>query len=96
MTREMKEDSMSNINIPRTKRMAHIPSETVDAKKPDALVLSVALESGRFETKLRIPFPCPLETGKEALEKWLEFAMVGLRIGASEMSAVLAEKPNDK
>jgi poly-beta-hydroxyalkanoate depolymerase len=78
---------MSNINIPR---------EAVDTEKPDALVLSVALESGHFETKLRIPFPCSLEAGKDALEKWLEFAMVGLRIGASEMSVVLAEKPNDK
>jgi len=58
------------------------------------LLLSVALESGQFETKLRVSFPCSLDDSKRALDQWLEFAMTGLRIGASEMTATLEKKHN--
>jgi hypothetical protein len=59
--------------------------------RPETLVLSVALESGAFESNLRIPFPCSIDVGRDAIEKWLDFAMTGLRIGASDMNAALAE-----
>lgn len=63
------------------------PSDT----KPvtDTLVLSVALTSGRFESKLTIPFPCGADTYKPTMERWLDFIQTGFRIGATEMDAVL-------
>ena len=65
-------------------------------KKPDdVLVLSVKLKSGRFETTLQVPFPCSVEEGRAAMDKWFEMALFGLRTGVQEMEAVFKEQAPD-
>ena len=72
-----------------SKPFAEKPAEP--SKVTDTLILSVQLSSGRFESKLTIPFPCSSDTYKPAMERWLDFIQTGFRIGATEMDAVLDE-----
>lgn len=53
----------------------------------DVLILSVRLESGLFETSLKIPFPAAPDELDKALTRWFAMAKTGFEIGANNMAA---------
>lgn len=62
---------------------------TTDVKlddRTDIVVFSIALESGRFNTQLKLPL-FHNQDHLEALGKWFEFVQTGLKIGATHMDA---------
>ena len=64
------------------------------AEKTDTVILSVALESGRFKSELRVPlFGAPDDT-ERAMGQWVQFIQTGFAIGATSMDAVLEKEAN--
>lgn len=57
--------------------------------REDVLILSVKLQSGDFESTLKIPFPC--EDPQAVVEKWLDVIQMGFKVGATDMRVQLKE-----
>jgi hypothetical protein len=65
-------------------------------EQTDIVVLSVALQSGRFKTELRVPlFGAPAEK-EDAVKDWLTFIETAFRIGATTMEATFPKKKGPK
>lgn len=53
----------------------------------DVLVFSVRLESGDFESSVRVPLIGGPDATRAAVERWLDLISSGLRTGATLMTA---------
>ena len=60
--------------------------------KPDAMIVSLRLESGDFLSELRMPIPVTEDERKHAVERWLDFMVTGFRLSAERMDAVLSQE----
>lgn len=64
--------------------------------KTDVVILSVALQSGRFKSEMKVPlFGDPAEKQK-AVEAWCDFMLTAFRIGATSMDATFPESTAKK
>lgn len=59
----------------------------------DAIVLSVRLKSGGFESSLEIPTTADAEVRDAAVRQWLDMMSVGVRCAEARFSATLAPEP---
>lgn len=61
----------------------------------EIIVLSIKLESGKFETSIRVPLlGLSPEQVQERMAQWLEMTQLAIRIGVTEMGADLSEAPH--
>lgn len=56
----------------------------------DAVILSVRLASGDFESSLSIPIDAPKLAKDKAVIDWLDIIQVAFRTNATELSVVLS------
>lgn len=60
---------------------------TADSEQIDAVIMSVRLESGGFESSLRIPLPMTQADMENGVSNWLAMMLTGLQIKATRMTA---------
>ena len=59
--------------------------------KRDTMIFSVRLESGDYESSVRVPLSLDPAEQKVIVSQWLELMATGLRIGATMINADLAD-----
>lgn len=72
--------------------------EAKEPGEPKAIILSVRLDNGSFETSISIPLTEAIDFDKHAA-RWLALAHTALQQGVSDMAATLpktSEQPNPK
>lgn len=67
------------------------------ADQNEAIILSVRLESGQFETSIRVPIKPGMKADdfKKYTERWLELALTGLQVGVESMELTMLENKKD-
>lgn len=60
---------------------------TEDAR--EAIVLSVSLTSGQFESSLRVNLPATQQEFEAAVASWFKLVLTGFETGTSQMRATL-------
>jgi|JI10StandDraft_1071094.scaffolds.fasta_scaffold2626580_2 hypothetical protein len=60
--------------------------------RTDTVILTVALESGRFKSELRVPLYGTEPDRARAMDQWVQFICTGFSIGATSMNAVLKKE----
>lgn len=85
---------MPNRGPGRPRKNEAAPAPQVD--KPEVLVLSVRLESGAFESTLRVPLDkTKVKEGHKAVDNWLKAIEFGLRHGVQNMEIAFKESKAD-
>jgi len=68
-------------------------SATSEADKPEVIILSIRLESGRFNTEVRVPLMGQTpEQVQETMARWLDLTQMAIKIGVTEMDAAMPEQ----
>jgi hypothetical protein len=66
------------------------------SEKHDALIFSVRLKSGGFESSGELPMPATDAEFQKVIEAWLSIMRTGFQVGAATMAVNLSpEKPHD-
>ena len=60
----------------------------------EAIVLSVSLASGQFESSLRVNLPATQQEFDAAITSWFKLVLAGFEAGTSQMRATLT-RPED-
>lgn len=69
-----------------------IESASSDAPSNDAIILSIKLASGGFESSMRIALPATQTEFDEKVTSWFRMIQTGFDIGAQEMTARFPQK----
>ncbi len=59
-----------------------VPLQTDVEEKEEVLVITARLESGKFESTIRIPLNSSEQQQKEFIESWLALMATGLKLGS--------------
>ena len=63
--------------------------------KRDALIFSVRLKSGGFESSVELPMPTTEAEFQRVVESWLSIMRTGFQVGATAMAATLGEATDE-
>lgn len=66
------------------------------SKTKDAIVLSVNLASGDFESSLRVPADLPPDEIKEKMDQWFSMIRFALENNVERVSATLGQQQEGK
>lgn len=75
--------------IAASRVLKHASKADPAGNEMDTLIFTIALQSGKFRSELKVPFPATEDERRNAVEQWLALMGACFKIGVKEADVVL-------